>query len=470
MLKYQLSPHLRIIDLPQSRTAMAYHALYGNPRLVSEEGKQFLQLLRHPLTLEEMREWCEGDPAEMVREFAEIRFLVDPTVDERQLLQDRKKDQLARLCAGRTVDRMGLAISNLCNFGCRHCIHFQPCANEGHKLPIYEGQLADLNMSWDTAKRCVDHYVSLIRQQGTSDCKINFGNAEPLLNWPVVEQVLDYCGQIEDLSFQFVINTNLALMTREIAETLKYRRVRIATSLDGTQAANDAVRITKNGEGTFSRIVEKFDLLEEIGYPLDGFSITVTEGNFDLVDTDVLDLAIERGMISIAFDYDLIGLVRVPVEERVSKLIRLKRYANEHGVEFFGTWDSVFRNLTSGSLLDGSQAFCAGVQGKALEFDVNGQIKTCSHTTTSVGHVDRFGEVFSAGGRLADIVATRFPGSDAFCHGCEIEGPCGGQCHVTREVVSRSTGEERDRLFSDMCDFYRAITRELAVEYIISGG
>ena len=101
---------------------------------------------------------------------------------------------------------------------------------------------------------------------------------------------------------------------------------------------------------------------------------------------------------------------------------------------------------------------------------MNGSIKVCSHTTTVVGHLDRFDEVFGEKGGLIQMVANRFPGTDEYCSGCEIEGPCGGQCHVTREVVSRSMGEERQRLFVDMCDFYREITKALAIEYIRSNG
>jgi uncharacterized protein len=272
------------------------------------------------------------------------------------------------------------------------------------------------------------------------------------------------------LSFEFAINTNLVLMTKQIAEAFKRYKVRIATSLDGTQTANDAIRVTNGGQGTFTCILKKFELLSEIGYPLDGFSITVTRGNFELVDTDILDLATERGMTSIAFDYDLIGLIRIPVEERIAKLIRLKRYANEHGIDFFGTWDSPFRNLTSESLLSGDHAFCAAVQGKAIEFNVNGSIKICSHTATTIGHLDSFDEMFEKNGGLTQIVANRFPGTDEYCSGCEIEGPCGGQCHVTREVVFRSTGKEQQEIFTDMCDFYRGITKALAIGYIRSNG
>ncbi|MEW6408388.1 MAG: radical SAM protein [Patescibacteria group bacterium] len=470
MRKYQLSPNIYIIFDPESEMAMVYHALYGNPLIVNDEGLRFLNLFKQPASIEEISEICDEDPRDTIQAFAEIFFLVKPGFDEKYFLYKKKEQQLAQVQERRTVDRMGLAISDSCNFGCTHCIHFQSATNFNQALSIYQRAAPQLNMTWEIAKRCVDQYVMLMREQGKTHGKIHFGNAEPLVNWPVVEQVLEYCSKIDDLSFEFAINTNLTLMTRQIAETFKRYQVGIATSLDGTQIANDTIRITKGGRGTFTRILEKFDLLTEIGYPLNGFSITITKGNFELVDTDILDLAIKREMTSIAFDYDLIGLIHVPVKERIAKLMRLKKYANKYGVDFFGTWDSPFRNLTSESLLSGDHAFCAAVQGKALEFNVDGSIKICSHTTTTIGHLNSFDEMFGENGGLTQIVANRFPGADKYCSGCEIEGSCGGQCHVTREVISRSTGEEQQKIFTDMCDFYRGITKALAIEYVRSNG
>ncbi|MBU3922786.1 SPASM domain-containing protein, partial [Patescibacteria group bacterium] len=231
---------------------------------------------------------------------------------------------------------------------------------------------------------------------------------------------------------------------------------------------NDAIRITKNGRGTFSDIIKKFDLLEKIGYPLDGFSITVTKENFELINTDILDLAIKRKMTSIAFDYDLINLMHVPVEQRVSKLIKFKEYANKYGIDFFGTWDSPFRNLTSENFLSTNYAFCAAVQGKSLEFNIEGSIKICGHTTTTVGHINNFNKIFDKGGDLIQIVKNRFPGTNEYCSGCKIEGLCGGQCHVTREVVSRSVVRSQEDFFADMCNFYRRVTEALAIKYLLS--
>ena len=84
-------------------------------------------------------------------------------------------------------------------------------------LPVYQKPDKQLNMDWETAKKCIDRYVALIKKQGHKHCKIHFGNAEPLFNWSVIKKILQYCENMNELTFEFVINTNLALMTREIA-------------------------------------------------------------------------------------------------------------------------------------------------------------------------------------------------------------------------------------------------------------
>lgn len=440
------SRYVRIIFDDLKRKGFVYHTLFGNPRILNTEGLEFLELFNRPIDDRIITEMCNGSTDQVIKEFLGIHFLVNPDFDERIIIHKRKQEYLQRVNYGETIDRMGLAISDCCNFGCPACLHFR---GQRTSCQFY--------MSFETAKRCVDEYVVLVKKQGRRFCKIHFGNAEPLMNWPVVEKILEYCGKMRDLTFEFAINTNLSLLTKRIAERLKYYKVRIATSLDGVAAANNAVRITKEGKGTFHRIIEKFDLLAEVDYPLDGFSITVTDSNFSLVDTDIIDFAAERGMKSIALDYDLVNLVNIPIEARVVKLMRLKKYANKHGIDFFGTWDSAFRNLTSRSLLLENHAFCAAVEGRSLEFNVDGSIKICNHAATNIGHLNQIDGVFSEKGGLFRIVGDRFPGTDKYCFGCAIEGSCGGQCHLTREVAGKD-------LFSDLCDFYRSITDALILE------
>jgi uncharacterized protein len=444
------SKYLQIVNSKDSNESMVYHSLFGNPRILNKEGLFFLDLFKEPVDVEKVSEVCEGNPQGLINSFKKLFFLVESDYDERSFLSTMKKNYLSSLVMGKTLDRMGLAISDACNLSCPHCIHrpsLSKVACESKKPKI---------MSWDVAKKCIDSYLVLMKNLKKTECKIHFGNAEPLTNWQTILSALEYCSKIKNYFFDFSINTNLLLASREIVEVLKKYQVKISTSLDGTLKSNDLIRINSNGQGTFKSIIEKFDLLDDIGYPLDGFSITVTDTNFPFINFDVIDLASERGMKYIAFDYDLINTATVSVCERVEKLMKLKSYTNKKGIDFSGTWDSAFRNLSNDGVSGNQYSFCAAVSGKSLEFDTDGSIKICSHTSGKIGHVDKLHEIFKNGGNLYKIVAERFPGSDLNCFGCPIEGQCAGQCQVTREAST----------LGDMCDFYRKVTEKLILECI----
>lgn len=455
------SPLLRYVPHSRGDRVFVYHTLFGNPRVLNLEGVLLLRLLTPGKTIRELRAEVSGDPTALLTEFIRINFVVASNTNERAIVQARREELLARICGGLSIDHISLSVSDNCNFGCHYCMLYQP-DTQGRPLPIYQKPARALMMTWPTAKKCIDTYLGLLVERGERHARIHFGNAEPLINWPVIQQVLDYCGRLDGFTFEFAINTNLSLLSRQMAEALKTYRVRIATSLDGVGEANDLIRVTKSGRGTFNRILAKIDLLESIGYPLDGVSITVTARNFERVGEEIIDFAVERKMTSLAFDYDLVGFLTVPIKDRVDKVIRLKKYANSRGIYFGGTWYSPFKKIITTSMLDRPHAFCAAVEGRALVFNPNGSLKTCGYTTTAVGHVDNLGEVLAEGSGLPQLAAERFPGTDPYCRGCMIEGACGGQCHSTWEVARRGKME----VFDDMCQYYRSITDVLIQDYL----
>ena len=124
-------------------------------------------------------------------------------------------------------------------------------------------------MSIETAKKGIDSFVDVVKKAENNRVRLHFGNGEPLLNWKTIQFCLEYCNSFDEIDFTFAVNTNLTLLTKEIAEVLKKYNVKISTSLDGLQKANDLIRVYRSGKGTFDTIVEKFHLLKEIDYPLD---------------------------------------------------------------------------------------------------------------------------------------------------------------------------------------------------------
>jgi uncharacterized protein len=457
-LKLISSPFIRILHNKENKNSFVYHTIFGNPRIFNQEALYFLNMFENGLTIEEINAKTDGNTENVIESLMKINFLIPLEFDERTLLKNKRASYLKSFKEKQTVEHISLSVSNKCNFGCRHCF-----LHVDSKHPSSRKQ----KMDWEIAKKCIDLYINLLKGRGVSHARIHFGNAEPLTNWPIIEKILLYCESIKQISFSFAINTNLYLLNEKMARTLKKYNVGIVTSLDGLQTANDAIRVTKMGRGTYSRIIKKMTLLENIDYPLETISVVLTQNNYDLVDVDIIDFAYEKRMSSVSLDLDLVKLLTTPLDERVDKLMRIKSYANKKGIYFGGTWFSPFRNLMSSSI-DNRQmlAACDAVEGKMLVFEPNGAIKICGYTETVVGHIKQFDELFCESSRFFKFISERLPGSDNVeCIGCKIEGLCSGQCHVTREAVDRN---QSNILFKNMCNFYKSITDALVKDYLSS--
>ncbi len=73
--------------------------------------------------------------------------------------------------------------------------------------------------------------------------------------------------------------------------------------------------------------MSKIQLLKSIGHPIDGFTVTVTEKNFHLIDESIVDLAKEIGVKDMAMDFDLVRSIRITTQSCVEKILLLPRYS-----------------------------------------------------------------------------------------------------------------------------------------------
>ncbi|MBF2066676.1 MAG: hypothetical protein IGS39_19995 [Calothrix sp. C42_A2020_038] len=189
--------------------------------------------------------------------------------------------------------------------------------------------------------------------------------------------------------------------------------------------------------------------------------VTVTDKNFQLIDESIVDLAKEIGVKDMAMDFDLVRSTGITTESCVEKIILLRRYAHQQGLNFYGTWETPYRNLMSSSWLNTPHAFCPAMEGKTLEFNVDGSLKTCGHTNTVVGTSDKFEDCFTPNSKYSQLIESRLPGNNDFCKGCEIEGSCAGQCQVTLE-----SSRNDSQLVEKMCQLMIATTQRLVHEYL----
>lgn len=146
------------------------------------------------------------------------------------------------------VKALCLHIAHDCNLACKYCF-----AEEGE----YHGRRA--LMSFETGKKAIDF---VLKNSGNRrNLEIDFFGGEPLMNWQVVKDLVNYGRSKEaeyNKKFRFTLTTNGMLLTDEIMEFCNKEMSNVVLSLDGRKEVNDAMRPTRGGKGSYDVIVPKF--------------------------------------------------------------------------------------------------------------------------------------------------------------------------------------------------------------------
>lgn len=81
----------------------------------------------------------------------DLHFIVPIDQDEREVLSSLHEGFLKEVQVGEKLSRLELAISNACNFGCQHCMHFLNNEVPSRIDPVIESRLPGDN---DFCKGC----------------------------------------------------------------------------------------------------------------------------------------------------------------------------------------------------------------------------------------------------------------------------------------------------------------------------
>lgn len=158
--------------------------------------------------------------------------------------------ELKRKTAG-VVKALCLHIAHTCNLNCAYCF-----ASQGK----YQGDRA--LMSFEVGKRALDF---LIENSGTRrNLEVDFFGGEPLMNFDVVKQLVEYARSIEKekgKNFRFTLTTNGVLIDDDVIDFANREMSNVVLSLDGRKDVHDRYRVDYKGEGSWEKIVPKFKKL-----------------------------------------------------------------------------------------------------------------------------------------------------------------------------------------------------------------
>ena len=190
--------------------------------------------------------------AEVLEALEEIQYLIDA---EELLTTDQYHDYVVDFKKRKTVVKaLCLHIAHDCNLACQYCF-----AEEGE----YHGRRA--LMSFEVGKKALDFLIA--NSGNRRNLEVDFFGGEPLMNWEVVKQLVEYGRSKEkeyNKNFRFTMTTNGVLLNDEIMEYCNREMSNVVLSLDGRKEVNDKMRPFRGGKGSFDLIVPKFQKFAEM--------------------------------------------------------------------------------------------------------------------------------------------------------------------------------------------------------------
>ena len=242
------------------------------------------------------------------------------------------------------VKALCLHIAHTCNLNCEYCF-----ASQGK----YQGERAV--MSFEVGKRAFDW---LIENSGSRrNLEVDFFGGEPLMNFEVVKQLVAYARSIEkqhNKNFRFTLTTNGLLIDDDVIEFANKEMSNVVLSLDGRKEVHDRYRVDYNGNGSFDKIVPKFQKLvkarDNKNYYMRG---TFTHQNPDflkdievMLDLGFTELSMEPVVCSAGDPAELTPEDMTVVMEQYEKLAELMLKRDKEGKPF--TFYHYMIDLTGG--------------------------------------------------------------------------------------------------------------------------
>ena len=149
------------------------------------------------------------------------------------------------------IKALCLHIAHTCNLSCEYCF-----ASQGK----YHGDRAVMN--FEVGKQALDF---LITNSGSrKNLEVDFFGGEPLMNFDVVKQLVAYARSIEkqhNKNFRFTLTTNGVLIDDDVIDFANREMSNVVLSLDGRKEIHDRYRVDYAGNGSWEKIVPKFQKL-----------------------------------------------------------------------------------------------------------------------------------------------------------------------------------------------------------------
>jgi uncharacterized protein len=157
------------------------------------------------------------------------------------------------------INNIVFEVTDACNLNCTYCTY-------GSMYYDYDPRKNQM-MSFDTVQTIFNYFIPLWRSKLNKSSEqmtsIGFYGGEPLLNFRLIQESVDYCNHLNlsNRKFKYTMTTNATLIDKYISFLVE-NDFQIAISLDGTKQ-NQSYRRFHNGENSYDKVFKNVKLIQK---------------------------------------------------------------------------------------------------------------------------------------------------------------------------------------------------------------
>lgn len=407
---------------------------------------------REDVTEKDLRDCI--DDVEALKQAGKL-YTPDTFADMAGTFKERSGDVVKALC---------LHVAHTCNLNCSYCF-----ASQGK----YHGDRA--LMSFEVGKQALDFLMD--HSGSRTNLEVDFFGGEPLMNFDVVKRLVAYARSVEKergKHFRFTLTTNGVLIDDDVIDFANREMSNVVLSLDGRKEVHDRYRVDYAGNGSWEKIVPKFQKLVQArqgkNYYMRG---TFTHANPDflkdiqtMLDLGFTELSMEPVVAAPGDPAALTEADKEIVMQQYEDLARLMLQRDKEGRPF--TFYHYMIDLKGGPCIYKRISGC-GSGTEYMAVTPWGDLYPCHQFVGDEKF--KLGNIWD--GVENHAVQAEFAGCNVYareeCRDCWARLYCSGGCAAN---AYHATGSVRG-VYADGCDLFRkrmecaiavAVARELGTE------
>ncbi|SFC69452.1 FibroRumin system radical SAM peptide maturase [Butyrivibrio sp. YAB3001] len=402
-----------------------YHSLRMKPVYLSRESYQSLQAWLASSFSDDF-EHAPNEIKDEVQLLKKWKILSDKADEDDRVLtfiRDHEPEPAISVCY--------MILSEQCNLACKYCFLGN---NDDEKRKHFNLE----SMSEENASKAVDFFVKQLKKSGLDFEKekpvVIFYGGEPLVNYSILVYIAEKLTKLQETepclqNLQMSMVTNGLLLNEERIKKLIDLKVGIGVSIDGFTEEENSMRIDRDGNTVFKKILEKVSLCQQLGANI-SLSVTLSEETVKHRE-HVIDLVKKYGIKGFGFNImmssDTFVLPESYNEAAADFIIDEFKELRELGI----MEDRMLRKLDAFSKAKVYYSDCAATSGGQIVIAPNGQVGIChgclydkKYFVTTIDDDDfdcKANEDFIEWSKLSPV-------NKEECLDCPALGICGGGC------------------------------------------